>query len=63
MERRVLGRTGLEVGVIGFGGLVAAARPQSEVDALVGKAMDQGVNYFDTAHSYGDSQEKLGVAL
>jgi len=63
MERRTLGRTGLEVGVIGFGGLVVAGRPQSEVDALVGTAIDKGVNYFDTAHSYGDSQEKLGVAL
>lgn len=63
MERRRLGRTGLEVGVIGFGGLIAAGRPQSKVDALVGEAVDEGVNYFDTAHSYGDSQEKLGVSL
>ena len=63
MERRRLGRTGLEVSVIGFGGLIAAGRPQEEVDALVGQAVDEGVNYFDTAHSYGDSQEKLGVAL
>ena len=63
MERRRLGKTGLEVGVIGFGGLVAAGRPQAEVDALVGQALDAGVNYVDTAHSYGDCQEKLGAAL
>ena len=63
MERRRLGRTGLDVGVIGFGGLLVAGRPEGEVDALVGKAIDAGVNYFDTAHSYGDSQEKLGAAL
>ena len=63
MERRRLGRTELEVGVIGFGGLVAAGRSPDEVDALLGKAFDAGVNYIDTAHSYGDSQEKLGAAL
>ena len=63
MERRRLGRTGLSVGIVGFGGLVAAGRPQQEVDELVGRALDAGVTYFDTAHSYGDSQEKLGVAL
>jgi predicted aldo/keto reductase-like oxidoreductase len=63
MEQRRLGRTGLSVGVVGFGGLVAAERPQREVDDLVGQALDAGVSYFDTAHSYGDSQEKLGVAL
>jgi len=63
MERRTLGRTGLEVGVIGFGGLVAAGRPQSEVDELVGRSLRAGVTYFDTAHSYGDSQEKIGIAL
>lgn len=63
MEQRILGKTGLRVGVIGFGGLVAAGRPQSEVDELVGRSLDAGVNYFDTAHSYGDSQGKLGVSL
>lgn len=63
MERRVLGKTGLEVGVIGFGGLVAAGRPRAEVEELVGRALEAGVNYFDTAHSYGDSQEKLGLVL
>ena len=63
MQRRRLGRTDLEVGVIGFGGLVAAGRSPDEVDALLGRALDAGVNYIDTAHSYGDSQEKLGAAL
>jgi len=63
MEQRQLGKTGLRVGVIGFGGLVAAGRPQGEVDELVGRALEAGVNYFDTAHSYGDSQEKLGTSL
>ena len=63
MEQRRLGRTGLSVGVVGFGALVAADRPQREVDDLVGRALDAGVTYFDTAHSYGDSQEKLGIAL
>ncbi len=63
MEQRILGKTGLSVGVIGLGGLVVVGWPQNEVDELVGRSLDAGVNYFDTAHSYGDSQEKLGVSL
>jgi hypothetical protein len=63
MEQRRLGRTGFSVGVVGFGGLLGADRPQREVDDLVGRALAAGVTYFDTAHSYGDSQEKLGKTL
>jgi predicted aldo/keto reductase-like oxidoreductase len=63
VEQRRLGKTGLTVGVIGFGGLVVSGWPQRQVEELVGRALVAGVNYFDTAHSYGDSQEKLGAAL
>lgn len=69
MERRPLGRTGLEVSVLGFG-----ASPLGEefgpIDAAEGEravraAIDAGVNFFDTAPFYGRtlSEERLGKAL
>lgn len=69
MDRRALGRTGIEVSVIGFGcgmvgGLMVAgsARDQQQV---VGEALDSGINYFDTAPFYGGGQSEthLGRAL
>jgi len=52
-----LGRTGLEIGDISFGaGQVPSA-------SLVLRAIDQGVNYFDTAPDYGRSETIIGEAL
>jgi L-galactose dehydrogenase/L-glyceraldehyde 3-phosphate reductase len=69
MEYRVLGRTNLRVSVLGFGcgnvgGLmVRGTRPERE--RAVGRALDLGVNFFDTAPLYGDgvSEAHLGEAL
>ncbi len=69
MERRQLGRTDLQVSVIGFGcGMVGGLMVKgSAVEQLraVAEALDQGVNYFDTAPFYGDglSEANLGRAL
>jgi aryl-alcohol dehydrogenase-like predicted oxidoreductase len=63
MERRVLGRTGCEISIIGFGGIVVKDVPQAEADRSVAEAFDRGVNYFDVAPSYGDAEERLGPAL
>lgn len=69
MEYRVLGSTGLEVSQIGFGcgnvgGLMIRGEPEERVRA-VARAMELGVNYFDTAPSYanGVSERNLGQAL
>ena len=69
MEYRVLGSTGLEVSQIGFGcgnvgGLMIRGQPEERVRA-VARAMELGVNYFDTAPSYGNgvSETNLGQAL
>ena len=52
-----LGRTGLEISDISFGaGQVPSA-------SLVLRAIDQGVNYFDTAPDYGQSERVIGEAL
>ncbi len=54
---RILGKTGLKVSSVGFG---AAFNPKPDV---IGRAIDLGVNYFDTARFYGDSERLLGEAV
>jgi len=63
LEKRKLGRTGLEVSVIGFGGIPIIARSRKEAVQVVKRAYELGINYFDTARAYGDSEEKIGEAL
>ena len=66
MQKRTLGRTGLEVSVLGMGGLYvsrAGARGRDEGCRAVHRALELGVNYVDTAPSYRDSEEVLGIAL
>jgi aryl-alcohol dehydrogenase-like predicted oxidoreductase len=66
MERRILGRTGQELSIVGLGGVVFVGMTQPEADAIVGEAVARGVNYFDVAPSYGHEQEtekRLGPAL
>ena len=62
MERRTLGKTGLEVGALGFGcgnvgGLMVRGTPADQ-ERAVARALDLGINYFDTAPSYGDGQSE-----
>jgi aryl-alcohol dehydrogenase-like predicted oxidoreductase len=63
MEQRPLGRTGCEVSIVGFGGIVVTDLTQEEADRLVAEAFDRGVTYFDVAPSYGNAEERLGPAL
>jgi aryl-alcohol dehydrogenase-like predicted oxidoreductase len=63
MQRRLLGSTGRELSVIGFGGIVVTDASAREADERVGIAVDAGVNYFDVAPSYGNAEEMLGPAL
>jgi len=63
LPRRVLGRTGERLSVIGFGGIVVMDEEQSAANRFVAEAVERGVNYFDVAPSYGNAQEKLGPAL
>jgi aryl-alcohol dehydrogenase-like predicted oxidoreductase len=69
MEYRALGRTGLHVSALGFGcgnigGLMIRGAPP-ERERVVARALELGVNYFDTAPLYGDGQSELhlGQAL
>lgn len=63
MQRRTLGKTGLEVSIIAFGGIVVMDATPDEAQRSVGEAVARGVNYFDVAPSYGDAEIKLGPAL
>jgi len=66
IARRPLGRTGLQVSILGVGGYhLGSAKDQAEVDQIVGTAIDAGINFFDNAWDYhdGGSEERLGNAL
>src|SRR5437660_11664847 len=69
MQSRSLGKTGLTVSTLGFacgnvGGLIIRGTP-AERERAVARAMELGVNYFDTAPSSGDgeSERNLGQVL
>ena len=65
MEKRRLGRTGLRVSVLGFGGSEIGYEgvSQATVDRLLGSALDAGLNVVDTAECYDNSEELIGAAL
>ena len=63
IPRRPLGKTGEHLSIIGFGGIVVMNEDTGHSNNIVSEAVDRGVNYFDVAPSYGDAQERLGVAL
>ncbi len=63
MQKRPYGNTGIELSIIGLGGIVVAHLPQSDADRIVADAIQRGINYFDVAPTYGDAEERLGPAL
>jgi len=63
MQKRRLGRTNLKVSVIGFGGIPIIQTSVPKAVEMIKRAHDLGINYFDTARVYGNSEEKFGTAL
>jgi len=66
MHYRPLGRTGVRVSPFALGAMMFSSfgtTDQTEVDAMVGRALDAGINFIDTADAYGTSEEILGRAL
>jgi len=63
MEYRILGKTGLKISRMGFGGIPIQRIDAAGTKVLMRKLMDAGVNYIDTARGYTVSEEYLGEAL
>jgi len=63
MEKIRLGRTNLLVSRVGFGALPIQRVSLEEAKYILRKAYDNGINFFDTARGYTDSEEKIGHAL
>ncbi len=66
VPKRPMGSTGLQVSILGMGGYhLGTAESQDEVDYMVHKALDHGINFFDNAWEYhkGKSEEVVGHAL
>ena len=63
MEYTILGKTGLRISRMGFGGIPIQRIDAEGTKALMKQLMDEGVNYIDTARGYTVSEEYLGYAL
>jgi len=61
--KRPLGKTGEQLSILGFGGIVVMSVEQSFANNIVAEAVDRGINYFDVSPDYGDAEERLGPAL
>jgi predicted aldo/keto reductase-like oxidoreductase len=66
LPKRKLGRTNIEVPIIGFGGaaLYYGPRgpvPQTEIDAMMGYALDNGIALIDTSYGYGDGVNEISI--
>ena len=63
MDKIKLGRTNLMVTRSGFGALPVQRVSFEEAKKILRKAYDNGINFFDTARAYSDSEEKIGYSL
>ena len=63
MDYRVLGKTGLRVSVIGFGGIPVQRINKEETIEVINRAQELGINFIDTARGYGNSEILIGEAL
>lgn len=65
MEQRTLGKTGLKVSLLGFGGAEIGLQgaKADTVTELLNAALDAGLNVIDTAECYANSEELIGAAV
>ena len=63
MEYRKLGKTGLTVSKLGFGGIPIRGVSEEQAVAVVNRALDLGVNFIHTSVTYGDSTQKIRKVL
>src|SRR5438132_5234894 len=69
LEKRTLGRTGMEVTTLGYGAMELRGSPRGravspeQADKILNAALDAGINYIDTSIDYGTSEEFIGRAI
>lgn len=63
MEKRILGKTGYEVSIVGFGGIPIQNVSRDKAIELLKLSLEKGINFIDTARGYNDSEKLIGEAL
>jgi aryl-alcohol dehydrogenase-like predicted oxidoreductase len=63
MRYPLLGNTGLAVSEVGFGAIPIIRLSFAEAGQVLRRALERGINFYDTAHLYVDSEEKIGRAF
>jgi len=63
MERMLIGKTGLEVNRLGFGGIPIQRIDEDKAVETVLHALEKGVDFIDTARGYTTSERRIGIAL
>ncbi len=63
MRKKGFGKTDLMVTPVAMGGIPITRLSEKKAVDVVGKVLDMGVNFIDTANGYGDSEEKIGKAV
>ena len=64
LEKRKLGKTGLNITILGLGcAQIGSIRSFKQAVKIVETAIDLGINYIDTASTYGNSEEKVGEVM
>ena len=66
LQRRELGRTGLQVTILGYGAMELRGAPRArditevQAETVLNAVLDAGINYIDTSIDYGMSEERIG---
>jgi aryl-alcohol dehydrogenase-like predicted oxidoreductase len=64
MEKRILGRTGLEVFPLAYGAMeLNRCKNDAEAEAILNQVLDLGINYIDTSPEYATSEDRIGKAI
>jgi predicted aldo/keto reductase-like oxidoreductase len=63
LEKMRLGKSGLMVTRIGFGGIPIQRLNEEDAVAVVNRCLDHGINFIDTANAYSTSEARIGKAI
>jgi len=63
MEKRRFGKTNLQLSLIGIGGIPFIHTGEEEVEKVINKGIELGINFIETAYGYKTSEEKIGKAI